>query len=120
MIIVPAYEELVQITGNVNDPRRYEIKAKPFLPLLKYAADLPATPIPRALRIVRQNGKEYQVNTGLPLQRMPAALCDVITAEAILDRFTNKLELRGAVYRPASTSGRGPNTVRELVEKADD
>ena len=45
---------------------------------------------------------------------------DVITAEAILDRFTNKLEVRGAVYRPGIYELGGKlNTVRELVEKAD-
>ena len=45
---------------------------------------------------------------------------DVVTAEAILDRFTNKLEVRGAVYRPGIYELGGKlNTVRELVEKAD-
>lgn len=45
---------------------------------------------------------------------------DVVTAEAILDRFTNKLEVRGAVYRPGIYELGGKlNTMRELVNKAD-
>lgn len=71
---------------------------------------------------MRQNGKEYQVNT---VDDTDYSVCklhdgDVITAEAILDRFTNKLEVRGAVYRPGIYELGGKlNTVRELVEKAD-
>ena len=44
---------------------------------------------------------------------------DVVTAEAILNRFTNKLEIRGAVYRPGIYQLNGKlNTVRELVNEA--
>ena len=44
---------------------------------------------------------------------------DVVTAEAILNRFINKLEIRGAVYRPGIYQLNGKlNTVRELVNEA--
>ena len=44
---------------------------------------------------------------------------DVVTAEAILNRFTNKLEIRGAVYRPGIYQLSGKlNTIRELVHEA--
>ena len=44
---------------------------------------------------------------------------DVVTAEAILNRFTNKLEIRGAVYRPGIFQLSGKlNTIRELVHEA--
>ena len=44
---------------------------------------------------------------------------DVVTAEAILNRFTNKLEIRGAVYRPGIYQLSGKlNTIRELVNEA--
>ena len=45
---------------------------------------------------------------------------DALTAEAILDRFENKLEIKGAVYRPGIYQFGGTlNTVRQLVEKAE-
>lgn len=123
VIIVPAYEELVQITGNVKRPMRYEMKKGETLStLLKYAGGFTSDAYTQSLRIVRQNGKEYQVNT---VDDTDYSVCqlhdgDVITAEAILDRFTNKLEVRGAVYRPGIYELGGKlNTVRELVEKAD-
>lgn len=123
VIIVPAYDALVQITGNVKRPMRYEMKKDETLStLLKYAGGFTSDAYTKSLRIVRQNGKEYQVNT---VDDTDYSICkmhdgDVVTAEAILDRFTNKLEVRGAVYRPGIYELGGKlNTVRELVEKAD-
>jgi len=123
VIIVPAYDALVQITGNVKRPMRYEMKKGETLStLLKYAGGFTSDAYTKSLRIVRQNGKEYQVNT---VDDTDYSVCkmhdgDVVTAEAILDRFTNKLEVRGAVYRPGIYELGGKlNTVRELVEKAD-
>ena len=102
---------------------RYEMKKGETLStLLKYAGGFTSDAYTKSLRIVRQNGKEYQVNT---VDDTDYSVCqlhdgDVITAEAILDRFTNKLEVRGAVYRPGIYELGGKlNTVRELVEKAD-
>lgn len=123
VIIVPAYDALVQITGNVKRPMRYEMKkGEPLSTLLKYAGGFTSDAYTKSLRIVRQNGKEYQVNT---VDDTDYSVCkmhdgDVVTAEAILDRFTNKLEVRGAVYRPGIYELGGKlNTVRELVNKAD-
>ena len=123
VIIVPAYDALVQITGNVKRPMRYEMKKDETLStLLKYAGGFTSDAYTKSLRIVRQNGKEYQVNT---VDDTDYSVCkmhdgDVVTAEAILDRFTNKLEVRGAVYRPGIYELGGKlNTVRELVNKAD-
>lgn len=123
VIIVPAYDALVQITGNVKRPMRYEMKKDETLStLLKYAGGFTSDAYTKSLRIVRQNGKEYQVNT---VDDTDYSVCkmhdgDVVTAEAILDRFTNKLEVRGAVYRPGIYELGGKlNTVRELVEKAE-
>ena len=122
VIIVPAYDALVQITGNVKRPMRYEMKKDETLStLLKYAGGFTSDAYTKSLRIVRQNGKEYQVNTVDDTDYSICKMHDgVVTAEAILDRFTNKLEVRGAVYRPGIYELGGKlNTVRELVEKAD-
>lgn len=122
VIIVPAYEALVQISGNVKRPMKFEMKKNETLAtLIKYAGGFSADAYTRSLRVVRQNGEEYEVNTvkekdygGYPMRNG-----DVVTAEAILNRFTNKLEVRGAVYRPGIYQLSGEiNTVRSLVNEA--
>lgn len=123
VIIVPPYESLVQITGNVKRPMRYEMKkGETLATLINYAGGFTSDAYTRNLRLVRQNGKEYQVNTIDDKDYASYKLTDgdVVTAEAILDRFTNKLEIRGAVYRPGIYElGDDVNTAKALIVRAD-
>ena len=123
VVIVPSYESLVQIAGNVKRPMCYEMKAGETLEkLIEYAGGFTSDAYTKNLRMVRQNGKEYQVNT---IDDVDYATCqladgDVITAESILDRFSNKLEIRGAVYRPGIYElDENVNTVKALIARAD-
>lgn len=122
VIIVPAYEALVQISGNVKRPMRFEMKKNETLAtLISYAGGFSADAYTRSLRVVRQNGEEYEINTvkEIDYSAYPMRNGDVVTAEAILNRFTNKLEVRGAVYRPGIYQLNGEiNTVRALVNEA--
>ena len=122
VIIVPAYEVLVKISGKVKRPMRFEMKKDETLStLIKYAGGFEADSYTRSLRVVRQNGQEYEVNTVKDIDYSIYQMRngDVVTAEAILNRFTNKLEIRGAVYRPGIYQLSGKlNTIRELVNEA--
>ena len=122
VIIVPAYEALVQISGNVKRPMKFEMKKNETLAtLINYAGGFSADAYTRSLRVVRQNGEEYEINTvkEIDYSAYPMRNGDVVTAEAILNRFTNKLEVRGAVYRPGIYQLNGEiNTVRALVNEA--
>lgn len=123
VIIIPPYESLVQISGNVKRPMRYEMKkGETLATLIEYAGGFTSDAYTRNLRLVRQNGKEYQVNTIDDKDYASYKLTDgdVVTAEAILDRFTNKLEIRGAVYRPGIYElNDDVNTVKTLIARAD-
>ena len=122
VVIVPAYEVLVKIDGKVKRPMRFEMKKDENLStLISYAGGFDADAYTRSLRVVRQNGQEYEVNTVKDLDYSVYKMRngDVVTTEAILNRFTNKLEIRGAVYRPGIYQLNGRlNTVRELVNEA--
>ena len=122
VVIVPAYDVLVKISGKVKRPMRFEMKKdEPLSTLIKYAGGFEADAFTRSLRVVRQNGQEYEVNTVKDIDYSVYQMRngDVVTAEAILNRFTNKLEIRGAVYRPGIYQLSGKlNTVRELVNEA--
>ena len=122
VVIVPAYDILVKVDGKVKRPMRFEMKKDESLStLISYAGGFDADAYTRSLRVVRQNGQEYEVNTVKDLDYSVYKMRngDVVTAEAILNRFTNKLEIRGAVYRPGIYQLNGKlNTVRELVNEA--
>lgn len=122
VIIVPAYDMLVKMSGNVKRPMKFEMKKDETLAaLIKYAGGFNADAYSKSVRMVRQNGTEYEVKT---VDEMDYSVCqlrdgDVVTVGAILNRFTNKVEIKGAVYRPDIYALDGKvNTVRALIEKA--
>ena len=123
VIIVPAYEALVKITGKVKRPMRYEMKKNESVgTLLAYAGGFASDAYKKTLRVIRQNGSEYSVATvdENNYTNFQVQDGDAVTVDPILDRYTNRLEIKGAVYRPGIYQLSGNlNTVRQLVEKAD-
>lgn len=123
VIIVPTYDMLVDIQGNVKRPMFYEMKnGETVKTLIEYAGNFTSDAYTKNLRITRQNGKEYQIYTIDDIDYSVFKLMDgdVLNISAMLDRFENKLEIKGAVYRPGIYQFSGQlNTVKQLVEKAE-
>ena len=122
VVIVPAYESLVKMSGKVKRAMKFEMRPGETLSrLLEYAGGFEADAYTKTLRMVRQNGEEYEVRTveekDYPVTELRDG--DVVTVGAILDRFTNKVEIKGAVYRPDIYELDGEvNTVRALIGQA--
>lgn len=123
IIIVPPYKQIVDLTGNVKRPMSYELEeGETVEDLLKYAGGFTGDAYKENLRMVRQNGKEYQVFTIDSPEYATFVLMDgdALAVGAMLDRFENKLEIKGAVYRPGTYQlGNGIETVSQLIAKAD-
>lgn len=123
VIIVPTYDMLVNVQGNVKRPMFYEMKnGETVKTLIEYAGNFTSDAYTKNLRVTRQNGKEYQVYTIDDIDYSVFKLMDgdVLNISAMLDRFENKLEIKGAVYRPGIYQYSGQlNTVKQLVEKAE-
>lgn len=123
IVIVPTYKALVDISGNVKRPMFYELKeGETITNLLDYAGGFSGDAYKNNLRLVRQNGREYKVFTINQPDYASFALMDgdVLTVGAMLDRFENRIEIKGAVYRPGVYElGSEISTVRQLVEKAE-
>ena len=123
VIIVPPYELLVDIQGNVKRPMFYEMKnGETVKTLIEYAGNFAGNAYTKNVRMTRQNGREYQIYTIDDIDYSVFKLMDgdVLNVSAMLDRFENKLEIKGAVYRPGIYQFSGQlNTVKQLVEKAE-
>lgn len=123
VINVPLYISLVNIEGSVKRPMYYEMKdGETVQDILDYAGGFAGDAYRSNVNIVRQNGVEYQVYTvDSPLyEAFMLKDGDVVTVGALIDRFENKLEIKGAVYRPGVYQlGEGIRTVSELIAKAD-
>lgn len=123
IIIVPTYQSLVSINGKVKRPMLYELKEGETLQdLLLYAGNFTGDAYRSNIQMIRQNGKEYQVYTIDQKDYATFSLVDGddLTVGAMLDRFENKLEIKGAVYRPGVYQlGEDIQTVSQLLAKAD-
>ena len=123
IINVPTYDILVDIAGNVKRPMSYELKdGETIADLIDYAAGFTGDAYTKNIRMIRRNGSEYQIFTvnepdyaGFELMEG-----DALTVGAMLDRFENRIEVKGAVYRPGTYElGDAIHTVKQLVEKAE-
>ena len=123
IVIVPTYKALVDISGNVKRPMFYELKENETVAdLLDYAGGFSGDAFKNNLRLIRQNGREYKVFTINQSDYPSFALMDgdALTVGAMLDRFENRIEIKGAVFRPGVYElGNEISTVRQLVEKAE-
>lgn len=123
VIIVPPYDQLVNIDGNVKRPMYYEIKPDETIKtLLEYAGGFTGDAYSDMVRLSRQSGTEnelYNIDKGeFASYRLKDG--DVLTVGTILDRYANRVEIKGSVYRPGMFAiGKDLNTVRDLIKKAD-
>lgn len=123
IINVPPYDIIVDIAGNVRRPMSYELKdGETVADLLDYAAGFTGDAYTKNIRMIRRNGSEYQIFTINEPDYSTFELMegDALTVGAMLDRFENRIEVKGAVYRPGTYElGNEIGTVKELVEKAE-
>ena len=90
--------------------------------LLRYAGNFTGDAYTRSVRVVRKTGREYSVyNVGeFELGGFSIADGDSVSVDSILPRFANKVELKGAVFRPGMYQvGGSITTVRSLIQQAE-
>lgn len=123
VIIVPPYDMLVDIRGNVKRPMFYEMKKDETLAaLLNYAGGFAGDAYSKEVRLIRRTGSEKQIYSITEKQYASWHLADgdSVTVGAILNRYANRVEIRGAVYRPGMYElGGGLTTVKELIKRAE-
>ena len=123
IIIVGAYNNLVQIKGSVKRPMWYEMKnGETVKDLLRYAGSFSGNAYTKSVRITRKAGAEYSLHT-VNEERMSIfqlADEDQVQVDSARVRFVNRVEVRGAVKYPGQFElGEGIKTVRQLLLAAE-
>ena len=123
VIVVGPYDCLVNITGKVKRPMWYEMKKNESVgSVLKYAGGFTGDAYTKSVRVVRKTGKEYSVYNvdEFDMSSFHISDEDSISVDSILPRFSNMVEIKGAVFRPGMYQVGGEiNSVRTLLEHAD-
>lgn len=123
VIIVGSYDCLVNITGKVKRPMFYEMKTDESLhSLLKYAGGFTGDAYKKSVRVIRKAGAQYSVHTinEFDLSAFHMADGDSVNVDSVVKRYSNMVEVKGAVFRPGMYElGKNITTVRSLIEAAE-
>lgn len=123
VILVNPYISLVRVFGKVKRPMYYEMKKDESVGmLLKYAGGFTGDAYKRAVRLVRRTGREHEIFnvTEANFSSFLMEDGDAVTVDSVLNRFVNRIELRGAVYRPGIYQlDERVNTVKTLIQEAE-
>lgn len=123
VVIVPSYTSLVSILGGIKRPMFYEMKEDESLAnLIEYAGGFSGSAWKDDVSIERNDGRTNHIHTVKAADFGSFGMKDgdaVIVQASKVEVFTNRVEIKGSVYRPGKFElGKDIATVRQLVEHA--
>lgn len=123
VIVVGPYDCLVNVRGKVKRPMFYEMKSTESVKqLLAYAGGMAGNAYTRNVRLMRKAGEEYSIHTIDEFQM--SAFCvkdgDSLYVDSIIPRYSNLVEVRGAVKHPGQFQlGGNIQSVKDLLKAVD-
>ena len=123
VIIVGPYECLVEVRGKVKRPMFYEMRSTESVQqVLEYAGGFSGDAYTKNVRLIRKKGEEYSIHSieEFDMNGFTLADGDSLYVDSVIPRFSNMVEVRGAVMHPGMYQlGGNINTVRDLLKVCD-
>ena len=123
VIVVGAYDCLVNVTGKIKRPMWYEMKSSETVKqLMAYSGGYTGDAYTDKIRVTRKAGSEYSVYTVEEFDMASFHLKDLdeVQVDSVRPRYSNMVEVRGAVRHAGKFQLGGKiQTVRELLLAAD-
>lgn len=123
IIVVGTYDCLVKVDGQIKRPMYYEMrKDENIKQLINFAGGYANNAYTKSIKLIRKSGTEYSIHTieEFDMGGFSVADGDEVTVDAINARYSNMVEVRGAVMHPSQFQlGNKIQSVKELVEAAD-
>lgn len=122
VIRIPTYNERVQLLGQVKRPGIYEMQPDETLSdLLKYCGGFSDSAYSSVIKAVRVTGTEKAVSdvAAENFASFHPRNGDKFFVSAIIDKYTNRVIIDGAVYRPGQFELTQGLTLSNLIKKAD-
>ncbi len=122
VIIVKPYLNRISLGGEVKQPAIYETKEDENLgDLIAFAGGFTENAYSNFLTIKRNTGRDKAVVTVLKQEfdSFPLNGGDQILVESVSERYSNRVQIQGAVHRPGDFELTEDLTVSELIKQAD-
>ena len=122
IIRIPVYQSRIEMVGEVKRPGIYELKAgESYANLLNYTGGFTENAYQARVKVLKNTDTErkiadiakeqfasYQPTTG-----------DKYFVDRVLERFTNRVQIEGAVFRPGAYELANGMKLSQLIQKAD-
>ena len=122
LIVVGPYTNRVSIFGGVKTPGKFEIKnGETVADLINYAGGFSEESYSKSLRITRVFDDKYKivdVNSN-QFEFFQLKSGDKIEIDKVIEKYDNRLILKGSVYRPGIFALTEGMTVKDLIEKGE-
>ena len=123
VVVVGPYDCIVNVSGKVKRPMYYEMKSGESVgTLINYAGGFTGDAYRKSVRIVRKSGSQYSVHNvnEFDMGTFRMADNDSVSVDSILPRYSNMVEIKGAVFRPGMYQlGESVYSVKTLLEQAE-
>ncbi len=122
VILLQPYMSRVQVEGEVKRPGIYEMKEGETLGnLITFMGGFTGKAYTRRLKIYRKTDRENSI-VDIPekdFMRETLNDGDRVLVDSVLNRFENRVEIAGAVYRPGEYSLETDMSLADLIQKAE-
>ncbi|MFD2891047.1 SLBB domain-containing protein [Flavobacterium chuncheonense] len=124
IIRIPSYDSRITLEGEVKRPGIFEVLPNENLEqILQYASGFTENAYKNRIIVYKKSNSELEITdlneTNYSNYNPKAG--DVINVDKILNRYKNRVQIKGAVYRPGNYSLKDNETltIKDLIEKAD-
>ena len=122
VINIPVYEKRVEITGEVKQPALFEmVTGETLNSLIGFAGGFTSEAYTSKIKAFQKTAKERQITDidATEFSSFNPGNGDKFIVETILDRYANRVEIIGAVFRPGQFELDKGLTLKTLIQKAD-
>ncbi len=122
LIVVGPYTSRVSIFSGVKNPGIFEIKTgETIQDILRYAGGFNEDSYTKSLRITRIFDDKYKIvdvnNDQFEFFQLKSG--DKVDIDKVLNKYENRLIIKGSVYKPGMFSLKKGMTIKDLIDKAE-
>ena len=122
IIRIPVYSNQIRIKGEVKRPGLFELKeGETFTNLIKYASGFTNNAYRDEIKIIQKSNNQFRLQE-VKNNKFDSYFPkdgDVIEVGQILNRYENRVQIQGSVYRPGQYSLSEGMTIRDLIIRAE-
>lgn len=122
VINIPVYSTQVEVSGEVKNPAIFEANAgERFDDILRFAGGFSTTAYQARVKVIQNTERERKITDifSTDFSTYEPKNGDKYFVEPILDRFENKVEIEGAVFRPGFYELEKGLTLSGLIKKSE-